>query len=81
MLAALRALNARGVTLLLVSHDLNLAALVCSRLVLLAAGRIVAAGAPEAVVTRENVRAAYGVEPVLAAHPAAGRPQLFLPAK
>jgi iron complex transport system ATP-binding protein len=81
MLAALRALNARGVTLLLVSHDLNLAALACSRLVLLAAGRIVAAGAPEVVVTRENVRVAYGVEPVLATHPASGRPQLFLPAK
>lgn len=79
MLGTLRELNRRGVTVVLVTHDLNLAALAGSRLLLLSRGRIVAAGTPEAVITRENVRAAYGVEPLLVSHPQSGRPQLFLP--
>jgi len=49
--ALLRRLNReRGMTIVLVSHDLNLAAEVCDRLLLLAAGRTAAIGAPEAVL-------------------------------
>ncbi|KQZ29525.1 ABC transporter [Mesorhizobium sp. Root552] len=43
-------------------HDLGLAARWCSRLILLDRGRIVADGSPENVLTRETLRAVYGVE-------------------
>jgi iron complex transport system ATP-binding protein len=59
---------------LAVFHDLNLAAATCDRLVALSAGRVVAMGAPEDVVTRELLRSVYDVE--LEVYPSAmtGRP-------
>lgn len=46
-------------------HDLGLAARWCTRLVLLHEGRIVADGAPAAVLTRERLRDVYGIEAYL----------------
>ena len=43
-------------------HDLTLASLYCDRLVLLAGGSVVADGAPADVLTRENLRLAYGAD-------------------
>jgi iron complex transport system ATP-binding protein len=61
--ALLRGLNARRqVTLAIATHDLNFAASVCSRLVLLREGRVAAAGATSEVLTRENIRAVYDVD-------------------
>jgi iron complex transport system ATP-binding protein len=61
-----RAFSRRGGTAgLVVLHDLGLAARYCDTLVLLDAGRIVASGRPEDVLTAANVRAAYGVEVAL----------------
>jgi iron complex transport system ATP-binding protein len=72
--ALLRRLNReRGVTILLVSHDLNLAAEVCDRLLLLAAGRQVAVGAPEAVLSETLLAAAFGCEVTVEKHPATRR--------
>jgi iron complex transport system ATP-binding protein len=73
--ALLRRLNReRGVTILLVSHDLNLAAEVCDRLLLLAAGRQVAVGAPEAVLSETLLAAAFGCEVTVEKHPVTRRP-------
>jgi len=72
-------LNRQGKTIILVSHDLNLAAGICSRLLLLDKGRQAALGAPDDVVTIELIRAVYGVEPLLSRHPLTGRPQVGLP--
>jgi iron complex transport system ATP-binding protein len=47
------------VAILAALHDLTLASLYCDRLVLLAAGAIVAEGLPAEVLTRENLRRAY----------------------
>ena len=59
----LRGLNAdRGVTMVVATHDLNLAAGLCSDLVLLRAGRVLATGPTREVLTRENVRRLYDVE-------------------
>ncbi|WP_430437845.1 ABC transporter ATP-binding protein [Oceanibaculum nanhaiense] len=51
-----------GGTLVVALHDLTLAARYCTRLVLLSAGTVLAEGLPEAVLTPENLRAAYGIE-------------------
>lgn len=61
--ALLRRLNARRqVTLAVATHDLNFAASVCTTLILLRQGRVVAAGPASDVLTREHVRAVYEVD-------------------
>jgi iron complex transport system ATP-binding protein len=62
----------RGVTMVLSTHDLNLAAAVCRHLILLRDGRFVAQGLTEDVLTRDTVRALYGVEADVHRHPIAG---------
>jgi iron complex transport system ATP-binding protein len=69
----LQHLNAgQGVTMLLSTHDLNLAAALCRRLVLLKEGQVLASGPTEDVLTPAAVRALYGVEADIARHPATG---------
>jgi ABC-type cobalamin/Fe3+-siderophores transport system ATPase subunit len=62
----------RGVTMVVSTHDLNLAATLCSELVLLKDGRVIADGQTRAVLTRENVRSLYGVEAEVVEHAKAG---------
>jgi iron complex transport system ATP-binding protein len=62
----------RGVTLVLATHDLNLAASLCSDLVLLREGRILARGPTGEVLTAAMVQRLYGVEADVAFHPGAG---------
>ena len=61
-----------GVTMVLSTHDLNLAAAVCRHLILLREGRVIAQGPTEEVLTPATVRALYGVEADVQRHPAAG---------
>ena len=69
----LQQLNAdQGVTLLLSTHDLNLAAALCRRLLLLKEGRVLASGPTDEVLTPAAVRALYSVEADVARHPATG---------
>lgn len=66
-----------GLTVLVVLHDLNLAALVCDRLAVLRAGRLVRHGTPAEVLTESLVRDVFGIETVIIPHPVSGRPQLL----
>jgi iron complex transport system ATP-binding protein len=50
-----------GLCVVAVLHDLNLAAAACDRVVVLSAGRIVAEGAPAAVLSAERVGEVWGV--------------------
>jgi len=72
-------LNRQGKTVVFLSHDLNLAALYCSRVLLLDRGKVVACDVPERVITTELIRSVYGVEPIVTRHPESGRPQVMLP--
>jgi len=63
-----------GKAVLAVLHDINLAAAYCDTLVLLHAGRIIAQGPPEGVVTAENLQNVYGARVWVRPHPASGRP-------
>lgn len=72
-------LKNQGKTVVFVTHDLNEAAEYCSKILLLAQGRILACDRPESVITADLIKQAYGVKPVIAAHPLTGRPQVFLP--
>jgi iron complex transport system ATP-binding protein len=66
-----------GVTVLAALHDLNLAALFCDTVHVLAEGSLIAAGTPADVITPENVRAAYGADVLIIDHPDTGTPQLL----
>ena len=73
--ALLQHLNAeRGMTVLLVSHDLNLAAEVCDRLLLLGGGRVARVGPPGAVLQREVLESVFGCAVVVDVNPKSGRP-------
>lgn len=61
VLALLRAEAARGAGVLASFHNLALAEAHCDRCVLMAGGRIVADGAPSAVLTEANLAAVYGI--------------------
>lgn len=50
----------QGVTVVMVSHDLNLAAMYGERLLLLENGSIVASGSPQEVLTVEQLEKSYG---------------------
>ncbi|HEX2194498.1 MAG TPA: ABC transporter ATP-binding protein [Candidatus Limnocylindria bacterium] len=78
LLTAITRLRAqRGLAVLSVLHDLNLAAAFAPRIVLLAAGRVVADGAPAEVLKRELVQHVFGVS-VFEAVDGAGRRHLAL---
>lgn len=67
------------VTAVVTLHDLTLAALFCDRLVVLAEGRVAAAGAPAEVLTPALISAVYGVDArVIADGAGAGRPSVHL---
>jgi len=69
----IQTLNADGVTVVIATHDLNLAASICRDLVLLREGRILAAGPADDVITEDNIRALYGVEARVTAESPGGR--------
>lgn len=58
--AVLRRLAGRGVTVLLVEHDLRLVFEVADRVYVMAGGRIIAAGPPERIRSDARVRAVIG---------------------
>lgn len=66
----------RRITVVIVSHDVDLAARYCRRLVLLRRGRVHAQGSPPAVLTRDHVRDVYGVEAEILDDPLTGRPRV-----
>jgi iron complex transport system ATP-binding protein len=68
-LAVARRLAGAGVGVLVVLHDLNLAAQYGDRIVMLKDGRVAHCGRPHEVLTREAIREVFGVEAVVTAHP------------
>jgi iron complex transport system ATP-binding protein len=72
----LRDLAADGVTVVTALHDLNLAAATCDHVVLLADGRVVAAGPVGEVLVPAVLEPVYGVRVDVLTHPRTGRPVL-----
>lgn len=66
----------RHATVVMVLHDLNLAARYADTLVLMAHGEVLASGAPEEVITAENMKAAFGLDARIVADPVAGSPMV-----
>ncbi len=67
-----------GLTIITVTHDLNLAALYCDNLALLKEGRIFSQGIPERVITVENIKDVYHTMVAVNHHPTADKLQITL---
>jgi len=82
LLGLVRRLNrTRGLTVLAILHDLNLAALYADRVVMLKDGRGWADGPPGEVLTEANIQAVYGSRVRVVRHPVTGVPQVLLLAR
>jgi iron complex transport system ATP-binding protein len=68
----------KGLTILMASHDLNLASEYCDRLIFLQNGKIYKMGSPEEVMTRENIEKVYGCEVWVDRNPISGAPRVSL---
>jgi iron complex transport system ATP-binding protein len=66
-----------GLCVVAVLHDLNLAAASCDRLVVLSGGRVVADGAPAAVLTPARVSEVWGLPVWRGTHGATGAPVIL----
>ena len=72
--ALLRSLHRdRGLTMVVSTHDLTLAASLCTTIVMLKGGRVLAAGSSDEILTPANVRQLYDVDVEIARHAATGR--------
>lgn len=67
-------LKRQGKTVVTVLHDLNQASRYCDHLVVLASGRVMAQGAPEAVMKPELLKTVFSVEAEIHPEPVSGRP-------
>lgn len=70
--------ESRGTTIVMVLHDLNMAARYADHLVAIAEGNVLIAGEPDEVLTVRTVREVFGLESTIITDPTCGRP-LMLP--
>lgn len=67
-----------NITIITVSHDLNLTALYCEELILLKDGKIFAAGSAAEVLTEKNIKAVYNAEVLIKENPLSEKPYVTL---
>ena len=67
-----------SLTIIVVSHDLNLASQYCDDLILLSKGKIYAVGSPEEVLTEKNIREVYNTEVIIKRNNITDRPYVTL---
>jgi iron complex transport system ATP-binding protein len=80
--SVLRRLNEeRGLTVILVSHDLNLVSQYCDRLLLLDEGRVMRLGGPDEVIEPDLLETVYRCRVLVDRHPLSGLPRVTLPGR
>ena len=68
----------RGVGVVVVLHDVNMAARFCDEILALRGGRLIARGAPDAIMTPAELEAICGVPMGVMQHPETGRAISFV---
>lgn len=76
-LQAVRRFADRGAAVLVILHDLNLAARYCDRILLLEAGRAHALAAPEQALTPASLTSVFGIDVLVQPHPERGHPLII----
>ncbi|MDZ5604414.1 heme ABC transporter ATP-binding protein [Pseudomonas sp. RP23018S] len=78
ILQAVREMADRGAAVMVILHDLNLAARYCDRILLLAQGTCHALDTPAQVLTPQALRAVFGIDVLVQAHPERGHPLIIM---
>ncbi|HOC59636.1 MAG: ABC transporter ATP-binding protein [Syntrophaceae bacterium] len=66
----------RALTVVAVTHDINLASQYCDRIMMMSRGQSHCLGSPEEVITYRNIHHVYEANVEIDQHPATGRPRL-----
>lgn len=66
----------KGITIVMISHDINITAKYADRIIMIHEGKIFAVGTPSEVLTKENLRIVYGVDADIIERD--GRPHVIL---
>lgn len=74
LMALLQTLAAKGLTILIVLHDVNLAATYADNIALLKAGRLLAFDSVSKVITEAMIKQVYDVDVDIIAHPKTAKP-------
>lgn len=67
-----------AMTVIVILHDINLAARTCDALLALRGGRLIAHGPCQEIMERERLRAIYGLDMGVMAHPVSGAPMSYV---
>ena len=67
--------------IILVSHNINLTAEYCDRIVMMKEGKLIADGKPDEVINKQVIRALYGIDLTIIKNPISGQPNLIYPGK
>jgi iron complex transport system ATP-binding protein len=67
----------RGVGVLAILHDLNLAAQYADTIIVMAGGRVLAAGSPDQILQPALIRQAFAMDVLIQAHPHSHRPYIL----
>ncbi|MNJ45847.1 Hemin import ATP-binding protein HmuV [compost metagenome] len=76
-LQAVRNFADRGAAVLVILHDLNLAARYCDRILLLEQGHMHALDSPEQALRPESLKAVFGIDVLVQPHPERGHPLII----
>lgn len=68
----------KKITVIIVLHDLNLAAQYSQKVLILHRGKIFAMGTPEEVITAENIKKVYDTRVIISQHPVKSCPQVSI---
>lgn len=75
-MSLLRLVAGLPITSIIAMHDLNHAAMFCDELIVMEAGKIIASGTPDSVITEGLLTEVFGVEARIETSPHTGRPHI-----
>jgi len=73
----LKGMSLKGMGIGIVTHDINMASLFCDEIMILQAGKCLAQGRPEKILTLSNLNIAYGEDIILGRHPEVNLPTVM----
>lgn len=77
ILSLVKSLSTKGLLVIVVLHDINLASEFCDEIFIMKEGQMIAYGPPAEVLTRHNIRSAFSVDAEIVENPLSGAPYVI----